>query len=150
MSHNPFRTLIGIRILSARDGQVVARLAANPQLYNARGVIHGAAICALSESALGTAVRSAIGSGDKSAALEVKLNYLEPGRGELEARARLLRVGHTTAVGEAEVYGDDADGGNRVLAAKAVATFHIQRGANPPRPGATTALDPDYDGPGAR
>lgn len=145
MAQNPFRDLLGMRVISARNGEAVVTMPANPRLCNSRGVVHGGAICSLCDSAIGTAVRSTLQPEDLSVAMETKVNFLAPGRGDLQVRARVLRVGRSTAVGEAEVYG----GGGEHLVAKALATYHVQRAARPPRPGATTALDPDFDGPDA-
>lgn len=145
MARNPFRELVGLVPVSARDGQAVFRLPASPQVCNARGVVHGGALCTLCDATLGTALRSALRPGDAVATIELKVNFMAPGQGDLEARARVLHLGGSTAVGEVEVYGA---GGQ--LVAKALATFHVRRGALPPRPGASTALDPEFDGPDAR
>lgn len=137
--------MVGLQPVSARDGQSVFRLPANPNVVNARGVVHGGALCTLCDAALGTALRSALKPGDMVATIEMKVNFIAPGEGELEARARVLHLGGVSAVGEVEVFNEN---GTR-LVAKALATFYVKRGAFPPRPGAVTAMDPDFDGPDA-
>lgn len=137
--------MVGLQPVSAKDGQAVFRLPASPNVSNSRGVVHGGALCTLCDSSIGTAMRSALKPGDQVATIELKVNFISPGQGDLEARSRVLHMGGSTAVGEVEVYTVDG----QKLVAKAMATFHIRRGAVAPRPGAVTALDPEFDGPDA-
>lgn len=145
MPRNPFREMVGLQPVSAKDGTAVLRLAAHENVANARGVVHGGAICTLADSSIGTALRSALKPGDMVATIEIKVNFIAPGQGDLEARAKMLHIGGSSAVGETEIY---AENGTK-LVAKALATFYVKRGAFPPRPGAVTALDPEFDGPDA-
>lgn len=138
--------MIGVYPVSARDGHAVFRLPASPTVTNARGVVHGGAICTLCDASLGTAMRSALQPGDMTATMEIKVNFIAPGQGDLEARAKVVHIGGSSAVGEVEVYGENGT----KLVAKALSTFYIKRGAFPPRPGATTAMDPEFDEPDAR
>lgn len=146
MPRNPFRELIGIQTVSARGSESVVRLPSHPQIRNGRGVIHGGAIATLCDAAIGTALRSALSPGDTVATIELKVNFIAPGEGDLESRARILHIGTQTAVGEVEVF----SGEGQRLVAKALATFFVRRGQERPRPGATTALDPEFDGPDAQ
>lgn len=52
-------------------------------------------------------MRSALKPGDMVATTEMKVNFIAPGEGELEARARVLQIGGLTAVGEVEVFGEN-------------------------------------------
>lgn len=137
--------MLGLVSVSAESGSAVFRLPPSPNVGNARGVVHGGAIASLCDCAIGTAMRSALKPGDVVATIELKVNYMAPGQGELEARSRVLHLGGTTAVGEVEIYGE----AGQKLVAKAMATFAVKRGAAVPRPGAVTAMDPEFDGPHA-
>jgi uncharacterized protein (TIGR00369 family) len=138
---NPFREVIGAEVVEVEKGRCVLRMPAREVVMNARDVVHGGALCTLADAALGTALRSALEPGDVVATIELKINFIAAGRGDMLARARTLHLGRTTAVGEVEI--EDAGG---ALVAKAMATFHVKRGALPPRPGARTAMY-DFDGP---
>lgn len=140
---NPFRETVGIQTVSAKDGHAVCRLPLHAAVANVRGVIHGGAIATLCDGVIGTAIRSALKPGDSVATIELKVNFMAPAEGDLEARAKVLHVGGRTAVGEVDVYCE----ANGKLVAKALATFAVLRGSVPPRPGATTAMDPEFDGP---
>jgi len=142
MASNPFRDALGIEVLEAGHGRSVVRMPAGEMILNALGVVHGGALCALADSAIGTALRSALDPGDTLATIEIKLNFIAPARGETVARAQAVHLGRTTAVADVEI--SDAGG---TLVAKGLATFYVKRGAVPARPGAHTAMDPDVDGP---
>ncbi|WP_264843272.1 PaaI family thioesterase [Caldinitratiruptor microaerophilus] len=142
MPRNPFRELIGAQVLRVERGRAVVRMPADDRLHNSAATVHGGAICTLADAAIATALRSALMPGDLASTIEMKVNFLAPARGDLDAHARAIHVGGATAVGEADVL--DAEGR---LVAKAIATFHVRRGAGPVRPGARTAMDPDVDGP---
>jgi len=142
MPRNPFREAIGVEVREAGGGRCLLRLPASEMTLNALGIVHGGALCTLADAAFGTALRSVLKPGDVSATIEMKINFIAPGRGDLFARAEVVHVGGTTAVLEAEIRD-----GSRDLVAKALSTFHIKRGAVAPRPGARTAMDPEVDGP---
>lgn len=138
----PFREVIGAQVVEAGHGRSTVRMPASEHTQNNMGMVHGGALCTLADAAIGTALRSALGPGDAIATLEMKMNFIAPGRGDLLARARVLHVGGTTAVGEVEI--EDLQGR---LVAKGLATFYVKRGAVEPRPGARTAMIPEVDGP---
>lgn len=138
----PFREVIGAQVLEAGHGRSTVRMPASEHTLNNMGIVHGGALCTLADAALGTALRSALQPGDVIMTIELKMNFIAPGRGDLVARARALHVGRTTAVGEVEI--EDLQG---TLVAKGLATFYVKRGAEPPRPGARTAMMPEVDGP---
>lgn len=142
MARNPFREVIGVKVVEAGGGRALLRMPASETTLNALGIVHGGALCTLADAAFGTALRSALRPGDVTATIEMKVNFIAPGRGDLFARAEVLHLGGTTAVLEAEIRDID-----RNLVAKALSTFHIKRGAAAPRPGARTAMYPEIDGP---
>ncbi|WP_374711754.1 PaaI family thioesterase [Symbiobacterium terraclitae] len=145
MGRIPFREVIGAEVVEAGHGRSVVRMPASEHTLNNLGIVHGGALCTLADAAIGTALRSALQPGDAVATIEMKVNFIAPGRGDLLARARTLHLGGTTAVAEAEI--EDVRG---ALVAKALATFFVKHGAVEPRPGARTAMDPDVDGPEPR
>lgn len=142
MGRIPFREVIGAEVIEAGHGRSTVRMPASEHTQNNLGMAHGGALCTLADAALGTALRSALKPGDAVATIEMKVNFIAPGRGDLLAHARALHVGGTTAVGEVEI--EDLNG---KLVAKALATFYVKRGAVEPCPGVRTAMIPEVDGP---
>lgn len=141
----PFREVIGAEVIEAGHGRSVVRMPFSEHTQNNMGMVHGGALCTLADAAIGTALRSALKPGDAAATIEMKVNFIAPARGDVLARARILHVGGTTAVGEVEI--EDLQG---ILVAKGLATFFVKHGAVEPRPGARTAMIPEVDGPEPR
>ncbi|MEW8978258.1 MAG: PaaI family thioesterase [Symbiobacterium sp.] len=141
----PFRDVIGAEVVEVGHGRCTVRMPASEHTLNNLGIVHGGALCTLADTAMGTALRSALKPGDAVVTVEMKINFIAPGRGELLAHARVLHVGNTTAVAEVEVA--DTDG---KLVAKGLATFLVKHGAVEPPPGARTAMLPEVDGPEPR
>jgi acyl-CoA thioesterase len=100
----PFNALLGIRLERLhRDGVTVGcRLC--DDLLNSAGVAHGGVAAALADAAVGIAILRRVKGKRPITTVELKVNYLEPmSEGRMLARARLLRVGATLAVGTVEL-----------------------------------------------
>ncbi len=116
----PFGELLGIQLLEREQGFARATIAADRRHLNPHGVVHGAAVYALVDQAMGAAVYSVMDPTESCATLEVSIAYLSPGRpGPMEATVRLVRRTRRIAVLEAE-----ARQGDRLLA-KALGTYAI-------------------------
>ena len=77
---------------------------AGDEHLNPAGTVHGGAIATLVDVAMGRAVGSMIDEGERPVTIEMKLNYLEPGRpGALVAVAEVRRRGRLFTVVQAEV-----------------------------------------------
>ncbi|MCG0238953.1 MAG: PaaI family thioesterase [Firmicutes bacterium] len=131
---SPFAEFVGCELVAAGGGEARARMRYRPEHDNIHGTIHGGAIATLADFALGWAVRAALPAGTRLATVELKINYLRPARGDLEARARVLHQGRTLAVVEADVV--DAAG---APVARVLSTFAIGTG----RREGTAASGPD-------
>jgi uncharacterized protein (TIGR00369 family) len=82
--------------------------------------VHGGAIATLIDVAMGRAFGSGLARDETPVTIEMKVNYLEPGRpGELVATARVLRRGRRFTVVHAEVV--QVDDGETL--AEAIGTF---------------------------
>ncbi|WDD93916.1 PaaI family thioesterase [Burkholderia sp. FERM BP-3421] len=119
---SPFVDTLGVRLVSARDGasEVVLPLAA--QHMNTWNIAHGGVTMTLSDVALAMAARSLTEDGVGVVTVEMKVNFMQPGRGELRAYGRVLHRSSTMAYCEGEVR-DSA--GNFV--AKALGTFKYMK-----------------------
>jgi uncharacterized protein (TIGR00369 family) len=103
----PMAETMALRLVEARDGEVVFRGVPGPAHLNPRGQVHGGWYGTLLDSALGCAVQSVLPPGRTYTTLEYRVNLcraLAPGS-EVEARARTQHAGRTTALATAEVRG---------------------------------------------
>jgi uncharacterized protein (TIGR00369 family) len=118
---SPFIDALGIRLVRAEDGVSEVELTLEPQHLNTWGVAHGGLTMALLDVALSMAARSAA---NQTGVVTVELNtsFMQPGRGELRAHARVMHQSSTMAFCEGEVR--DASG---AFVAKAIGTFKYMR-----------------------
>lgn len=119
---SPFVELLGVELVSAKDGasEVVLPLAA--QHLNTWSVAHGGVTMTLSDVALAMAARSVAEDGVGVVTVEMKVNFMQPGRGELRAYGRVLHRSTTMAYCEGEVR--DSAGH---FVAKALGTFKYMK-----------------------
>ena len=88
------------------------------------GYVHAGVVTTLADHTAGGAARAAVPPGKDVPTLELKINFLLPGRSnQLVARGRALRAGRTIVVSETEVF--DAGGAERVLLAKLSSTLAV-------------------------
>lgn len=112
--------LLGIADHSVGDDRAEVAMEAGDGHLNPGGTVHGGAIATLIDVAMGRAFGSRIADDESPVTIEMKVNFLEPGRpGRLVARAEVLRRGRLFTVVHAEVV--QADDGETV--AEAMGTF---------------------------
>jgi acyl-CoA thioesterase len=105
-------------------GKAAMELEAGPDHLNPYGMVHGGAVYALLDTAMGAALVSRLEPAERCATLEVKIQYVAPAAaGLLRAEARLVARTRRIAVLEARVYG----GAGR-LVALGTGTFYIHAG----------------------
>jgi len=100
----PFADLVGARLHSVGDGEVVFRCTPDESTYNPGGVVHGGLLCMLLDSACGCSVQSLLPGGVVISSIEIKVSFLSALRadsGELEVAGKALRVGRQVAFAEA-------------------------------------------------
>lgn len=115
---------LGIELVDIRPGWVAAEMHVREELLNPFGAMHGAAVAALVDHVLGSAVFPLIPRGTWPATLEFKLNYLAPVRaGVVRAESEVVALRNRTAVVEVRVHNDDR------LVATALGTISL----NPPK-----------------
>lgn len=116
----PFGALLGIEVSEQGEGFARAVLQASERHLNPHGVVHGGAVYALIDQAMGAAVYTVLEPEELCATVDVSIAYLAPGRlGEIDAEVRLVRRTRRLAVLEGE-----ARQGDRLLA-KAMGTYAI-------------------------
>jgi len=119
---SPFVDHLGVRLVAAADGASEVELQLDPTHMNTWQVAHGGVTMTLADVALATAARSLAGDGIGVVTVEMKVNFLQPGRGELRAFGRVLHRSTTMAYCEGEVR--DSEGH---FVAKALGTFKYMR-----------------------
>ncbi|TAL94636.1 MAG: PaaI family thioesterase [Paraburkholderia sp.] len=122
MIESPFVDHLGAKLVSAVDGVSEVVLPLQPQLLNTWDVAHGGVTMTLADVALAMAARSVAGDGVGVVTVEMKVNFMQPGRGELRATGRVLHRSTTMAYCEGEIR--DTEGH---FVAKALGTFKYMR-----------------------
>jgi uncharacterized protein (TIGR00369 family) len=109
----PVAQLLGIRLVSVDEGEVVFEMEAKPEHANPMGTLQGGVICALADAAMGMAYMSRLEEGESFATLELKTNYLrQVTQGTLVATGRVLHGGRTIGLTSCDV----VDGEGRKIA----------------------------------
>jgi uncharacterized protein (TIGR00369 family) len=121
-----FDATLGVRGGPVVDGRAEVRLDASQRHLNPAGTVHGGVIMTLVDLAMGRAAVSLVDTDQMPVTIEMKVNFLEPGRiGEIVASAVVLRRGRLFTVVQAEVW--QADGHDAL--AEAIGTFTSPREA---------------------
>lgn len=118
-----FLRLIGAGLTEVEPGYAELRLPHRADLTQQHGFFHGGAAATLADVAGGFAALSLMAADREVLTVEFKLNLLAPGEGAaLIARGEVVRAGRTLTVCQSDVYAEQADGGER-LVASALGTF---------------------------
>ena len=101
----PFMALMGAELISVTPGACEIGLDHRPELTQQHGFIHGGAIGAIIDSAMGYAGYSLAAAGSSVLTVEYKLNLVAPADGmRLVARGEVVRAGRTLTVCRGEVF----------------------------------------------
>lgn len=123
----PFYQLVGMELVELAEGYARFRLPVEPKLLQFYRAVHGGAIASLADSAAALALISLLSATDRTATVEMKINYLAPTvEGELVAEGRVVHKGGRLSVIDVEV----RNNGDR-LVAKALITYAIIREKTP-------------------
>ncbi|MCD4748190.1 MAG: PaaI family thioesterase [Thermoanaerobaculales bacterium] len=110
----PFVAHLGMRFASVESGLVVLEvpfcqeLIGNPELP----ALHGGVISALLDTCGGAAVWSQLGKGDRVSTVDLRVDYLRPGRAEtLFGTGRVIRLGNRVGVAELRAFHEGQEDG---------------------------------------
>jgi uncharacterized protein (TIGR00369 family) len=115
---SPFVDNLGVQLIKAADGASEVAMPLASGHLNTWGIAHGGVTMTLADVALAMAARSLAGDGIGVVTVEMKVNFMQPGRGELRAFGRVLHRSTTMAYCEGEIR--DSEGH---FVAKALGTF---------------------------
>lgn len=127
----PLAEILGMRTEHAGDGSATMRLDVTDQHHNPNGVVHGAVLFALVDTAMGAATMSVLSPGQLCASADVQLRFCRPLHdGTITATARVLHAGKRLVHLEAQVHDTD----DRLLAF-ATGAFAVITPSSPPDAG---------------
>lgn len=111
----PLQELLGISIDVVEEGRACAAVEADASALNPNGVVHGAVLFAIADTAMAAATTSIISEDMACASIDVHVRFLRPARnGRLEAEAVVLRAGRRVVHLEARIVDE---GGEQVAMA---------------------------------
>ncbi|HET6953971.1 MAG TPA: PaaI family thioesterase [Acidimicrobiales bacterium] len=118
------KRFLGMEIEGDEPGRARGRVTIGEQHLNPNGVVHGAVLFALVDTAMGKAVMSTLPEGRFCASVDVQLRFVRPAsEGELVADVEVLRQGRQVVHLDARVH----DGADRLIAT-AAGTFAVIAG----------------------
>lgn len=112
----PIANLMGFRGVSVDEGRATFEGELGEYLYNPIGVVHGGYAMTLLDSAMGCAVQTTLGVGERYTTLEVKSNFVRPitlDTGRVRCEGVVLHRGRTVATAEGRLF---AIGSGKLLA----------------------------------
>ncbi|MBI2709721.1 MAG: PaaI family thioesterase [Actinobacteria bacterium] len=90
----PLQDHLGMVVVSTERGLGTAALEVTPALHNPNGVVHGAVLFAMVDTAMGAATMSSLDPGLACASIEVHLRFLRPATaGRLSAETNVVKGG---------------------------------------------------------
>ncbi len=125
----PFNRVLGIEILELLPGRALFAVPFRPELIGdpSRPAIHGGVLSAVADTCGGCAVFCAIGDEDRVSTIDLRIDYLRPGRPEeLRCRAEVLRVGNRVGVAQITLFHTSAPD---VVIAEAKGVYSVKRAA---------------------
>jgi uncharacterized protein (TIGR00369 family) len=118
----PFQELIGLKYSKIEKGHSQCVLEVSQKLLNFNKRMHGGAIYAMADAAMGGALYSSLNEDEVGTTIEVKITYFKAvTSGSLTADAKVIHKSRKLASLEAELRNDGH------LVAKALATWYISK-----------------------
>lgn len=121
-----FHNHLGMTLVDARRGWSQMEMKVTPELINIFDQVHGGALFALVDTAMGAALAGLLETGEGMTTVEAKINYIRPITDSIAvAEAEVLHRGRRTAVLEARIMD-----GSGLVAAQALGTYLILESAD--------------------
>jgi len=120
----PFLKLLKMRVDALGNGTVTLSMPIREEIRQYLGVTHGGALSTLADTAATFAALTMLPLGTEVTTVEFKVNFLEPVEQKRAiAKARIIRLGGRTAIGEATI----TESGKSKPAAVGLFTMYIFR-----------------------
>ena len=104
----PLRTFLGMDISSATAGTAEASLVVDDKHLNPNGVVHGAVLFALVDTALGAAAMSVLAEGRYATSVDIQFRFVRPAStGRLSATVEVIKAGRNLIHLEGRITGED-------------------------------------------
>jgi len=103
----PMFSLLGFRIVGAREGEVTAECETGEHLYNAGAVVAGGVAATLIDTTTALAVRTCLAAGSRMTTVDMKMNLMRQllkDSGAIQAVGTVLHRGRRFCVAEAKVF----------------------------------------------
>lgn len=97
----PFNAFVGLELVEIDRGRTLAKIPFRPELIGdpTRPALHGGVLSMLADTVGGAAVFSLTRPGDRVATIDLRVDYLRPGKPEdVYAEAEVIRVGNRVGV----------------------------------------------------
>ena len=123
----PFNRVLGIEIVELSPGKALFSVPFRKELIGdpIRGALHGGVISALADTCGGCAVAAAVGGEDRVSTIDLRVDYLRPGRAEeLRCRGEVLRLGNRVGVAHMSLFHPSSP---KDLIAEAKGVYSVKR-----------------------
>jgi uncharacterized protein (TIGR00369 family) len=133
----PFNRYLGMELVALEQGLARMELPYRPEFIGDpfRPALHGGVVSALLDTCGGAAAFSVVGLGDRVSTVDLRVDYLRPGREErLVAEGRVVRAGNRVCVVNLLAF---HPGGEAEPIAQASAVYNVRRAT----PGEGSPLD---------
>ena len=123
----PFNRVLGIEIVELGPGRALFAVPFRPELIGdpERPALHGGVLSAVADTCGGCAVWCAVEEDDRVSTIDLRVDYLRPGRPEdLRCEGRVLRVGNRVGVAHVTLFQDSAPG---EVIAEAKGVYSVKR-----------------------
>jgi len=120
---SPLHRVLHMQLASIGQGAATVVLDSSEASQNRMGHLHGGAVSTMIDSAIAQAILSLLPEEGSMNTIELKVNYLIPGRGTaFRAEGNVIRLGKSTAVGMATIYDTQDE-----AVAVGLGTFSVRR-----------------------
>lgn len=98
---------IGAELTNVAEGTVTITAPVGDGVRQQQGFAHGGMLFSIGDSAAGYAALTTQPEGTEVMTIEMKINYLAPAAGQLEAVGRVIKAGRRMVVVAADIWADD-------------------------------------------
>ena len=104
----PLRSFLGMQMGRTGTGLATASITIGEQHLNPNGMVHGAVLFALADTAMGSAAMSVLPEGTYATSVDLQLRFVRPAStGELTATVEVLKQGRHVIHLAGRIHGDD-------------------------------------------